>query len=375
MTVCSNFQVLFMLAAVSLGLGVHASNLGKEIKAKPGGVRPMVEHRGFATTPKQMDALVPYCEKLEAGHLKALDEADGLTDKTRWIAAVCPHDDHVYAGQIYYDALHNLHAKTVILFGVCHQAKKWGLKDKLIFDDFKAWQEPFGDVPVSPLREEIMKALPKGDYVVHDEAQASEWSVEGIVPWIQYANRDVKIVSILVPYMDWQRSDKLAADLGKVLAKIVKEHKLVLGKDLAFVMSTDGTHYGDQWSDGWHYDPFGCTADGYIQAMGQDHTLIRWYLDGDLNLHKLQRLAETLVNQKDVYEYKVTWCGRFSVPLGLASMCHMTADLGRPPLKGVNTGYGTSIGLGFLPFEKMGLEATAHENLHHWVSYIAEGYR
>lgn len=219
-----------------------------------------------------------------------------------------------------------------------------------------------------------MRRLPTGDYVVHDEAQQVEWSVEGIVPWLQYGERDVNIVSILVPYMAWPRMDALAKDLGTALAQIVKERKLVPGEDVAFVMSCDATHYGDQWDD-WSYEPFGSTVEGYVKAQAQDQCLVNWYLDGELDRPKMQRLSETLVDQADLTRYKVTWCGRFSVPMGLTAMTYMTEALGRPPLKGLNLGYGTSIGFGFLPFEKLGMGATAHENLHHWVSYVAEAYR
>ena len=364
--------LVWVCALAGLVLGQDARGEGPPA---PAGVRPAAEGRGFATKAAQMERVVPYCEKMAAEHSPDPGDGKGGRPGTRWVASICPHDDYVYAGPVYGDALRNLKAKTVILFGVCHQAKKWGLKDQLVFDDFTSWQEPFGPVKVSPLRDEIMKALPKGDFVVHDEAQVSEWSVEGIVPWLQYADRDVQIVSILVPYMDWGRTDVLAKDLADVLAGIVKARHLELGKDLAFVMSSDGVHYGDQWADGWSYAPFGVGADGYLKATGQDQCLVQWYLDGRLERGRIERLAETLVDQKDVTRYKVTWCGRFSITLGLDTLSYLTEKLALPALEGVQAGYGTSIGTGFLPFEEVGLSATAHENLHHWVSYIAEGYR
>jgi len=338
------------------------------------GLRGLADIHAYASKAEQMDAVVPACEKLEAAHLEDLAKTKEVTPATRWVAAICPHDDYVYAGQVYVDAVKNVRAKTIILFGVCHRARPLGLKDKLIFDTFKQWRGPYGAIPVSPLREDIQRRLPKDEWLVSDEAQSVEWSVEGIVPWLQYYNRDVTIVSILVPHMDWPRTDAIAKDMGRVLAGLVKEKNLKLGEDVAFVMSCDATHYGDQWDD-WAYDPFGCGVEGYVKAQAQDEILVREFLDGTLERGKVQRLAESLVDQKDVTRYKVTWCGRFSVTFGLAALTYMSQDLGRPPLVGVNTGYGTSIALGFLPFEKLGLSATAHENLHHWVSYVAEGYR
>ena len=290
------------------------------------------------------------------------------------MAAICPHDDHVYAGPVYVPALKNLQAKTVVVFGVCHKAKSLGLRDRLVFDDFERWRGPYGPVPVSPLRQEIQKRLPQEDWVVSREAHSAEWSVEGIVPWLQYYNREVSIVPVLVPHMDWARTQTLADALGKAFAQVAAEKGLKLGEDLAFVMSCDGVHYGDQ-PEGWDYAPFGCGVEGYLKAVAQDHLLVRDTLEGPLERERVHRLAESLVDQGDVYRYKVTWCGRFSVTLGLSTLDALTRLLKRAPLEGSFVGYGTSVGLGLQPFDKVGLEPTAPANLHHWVSYLAIGYR
>ena len=339
-----------------------------------GGLRGLADTTGFASTAKQMDAVAPACREMEKARLAALDRSLGARPDEAWAAAVCPHDDYVYAGPAYADALRHIRAGTVILFGVCHRAKAFGLKDKLVFDSFKQWRGPYGPVAVSPVREDLIRLLPAADVAVNDEVQQVEWSVEGIVPWLQYGNREVTIVPILVPYMGWARTDVLSRDLAAVLSKILAARHLRLGEDVALVMSSDATHYGDQWDD-WAYEPFGSTVEGYVKAQAQDECLARWYLEGPLAASKMQRLAETLVDQEDLTRYKVTWCGRFSVPLGLATLARLGEALERPPFQGVITGYSTSIGNGFLPFDKVGLGATAHENLHHWVSYVAAGYR
>jgi AmmeMemoRadiSam system protein B len=312
-----------------------------------------------------MDLVAAHCEKL-AGQAP---EAPGP-----WVAAICPHDDYVYAGPVYVGALRGLRAKTVVLFGVCHKARALGLRDKLVFDSFERWRGPHGPVPVSPLREALQRRLPPGDWVVSDEAQGAEWSVEGIVPWLQYYNRDVAIVPILVPQMGWPRTAALAEDLARALAEAVKEEGLVLGDDLAFVMSCDASHYGDQ-PEGWDYAPFGCGPEGYLKGQAQDEILVREYLTGPMEMGKARGLAGALVDQEDLTKYKVTWCGRFSVPLGLATLRLLADALGRRPLEGASTGYATSVGTGLLPFEKAGLGATAPANLHHWVGYVAVVYR
>ena len=65
------------------------------------------------------------------------------------------------------------------------------------------------------MRSEIIKSLPKEDYIINDKWQAIEHSVEGILPFLQYYNRNAEIVSILVPYMDWPVIDKISKDLSK----------------------------------------------------------------------------------------------------------------------------------------------------------------
>lgn len=363
-----------LAAGIAGCAGAWAQGAVKPAVEPADGLRGLADTTGFASTAAQMDQVGPYCKSMEEARLAALDRSIGAPPDEAWAAAVCPHDDYVYAGPAYADALRHIRASTVILFGVCHRAKAFGLKDKVVFDSFKQWRGPYGPVPVSSIREDLERLLPQGDFVVHDEVQQVEWSVEGIVPWLQHGNRKVEIVSILVPYMNWERTDALSKDLATALSKVLSEKKLRLGEDVALVASSDATHYGDQWDD-WAYEPFGSTVEGYVKAQAQDECLARWYLEGPLSVSKMRTLAETLVDQEDLTRYKVTWCGRFSVPLGLATLARLGEALGRSPFQGVLAGYSTSIGNGFLPFEKIGLGATAHENLHHWVSYVAAGYR
>jgi AmmeMemoRadiSam system protein B len=338
------------------------------------GLRGLVDTKGYSNTAVQMDAVGARCEKIASEGAESPTGGGLPRAWTAWVASICPHDDHVYAGPVYVPALKGLKAKTVVVFGVCHKAKALGLRDRLVFDDFERWCGRYGPVPVSSLREEIMKRLPGEDWVVSRDAHAAEWSVEGIVPWLQYYERDVTLLPVLVPHMDWERTRVLSGDLGKALAQVVRDKGLKLGEDLAFVMSGDGVHYGDQ-PEGWDYAPFGCGVEGYLKAVAQDHLLSRDTLEGTVDEGKVRRLAESLVDQSDVFRYKVTWCGRFSVTLGLATLDALTRQIGRTPLEGKLEGYGTSVGLGLQPFDKVGLGPTAPANLHHWVSYLAVVYR
>ena len=80
------------------------------------------------------------------------------------IGAICPHDDYLYAGRGYVHVMREVKAPRVILFGVSHTARRRGIQDKLIFDDFSAWKSAYGNCPVSPMREEIVAALPPASF-------------------------------------------------------------------------------------------------------------------------------------------------------------------------------------------------------------------
>jgi len=77
---------------------------------------------------------------------KILDswKRNNVDKKTMWKAAICPHDDYCYAGWLYPVVLRNIKASTVILIGVAHKAKKFGLEDKIIFDDLTSGLNPMG---------------------------------------------------------------------------------------------------------------------------------------------------------------------------------------------------------------------------------------
>jgi len=49
---------------------------------------------------------------------------------------------------------------------------------------------PYGNIPVSGLRNEIMGQLNKDIYEIHDSVQSAEHSVEAILPFLQYYKQE-----------------------------------------------------------------------------------------------------------------------------------------------------------------------------------------
>jgi AmmeMemoRadiSam system protein B len=382
------FVALFAMLLLVVPAGIGRSQSGdptvKEL-LEGVGIKPEGDHRGqmdtvgFATTAEQMDAVRFQCEKLAEARRKELYQERGWSDETAFIAGVCPHDDYYYAGRLYSLLIPHVKANTVVLFGVFHKARVFDCKDRLVFDSYRTWRGPYGPVNVSILRDEILRRLPLEDYTVDNDMQMVEHSVEAIVPWLQAYNRDVEIVSILVPYMGWDTMDRLAADLSDALAAVIAEKGWKLGRDIALISSADAIHYGDAGWGGQSYADFGTDVEGYKRAVARDMGLADDLLcgpfGGEADRAKLKDFLYRCVNPEDVTDYRITWCGRFSVPFGLDVASRLTNALESSPLKGTLLGYGTSVGEQSLDLEGLApLGATAPNNLHHFVGYAAIGY-
>jgi len=341
---------------------------------KTGTIRGLADTIGFSYSPEQIKAIVQLSEDSERERMIENDKKNGVDSSTHWIAGICPHDDHLLAGRVYVHLFQHLRAKQIIIFGVAHKAWKWGIRDSLIFDAFDFWRGPYGQLKVSALREEIIRRLPADDYIVNNHWQSEEHSVEGIVPFIQHYIPDAEIVSILVPYMNWERLDRLSRDLAEVLQQIVTEKHWILGKDIAVICSNDGDHYGDQdWGDK-NLAPFGADEQGYLKATRRDADLIQTTLVDELKPEKLKNFTQ-LVWGDDLLSYKITWCGRFAIPCGLNCVYHLAERLKIAALTGYLLRYDTSYHSGKLNLPDIGLGTTAPNNIHHWVGYSAIGYK
>lgn len=337
-------------------------------------LRGLVDLVGFAHTKEQIEYVASLLEKADKEKIVENQRKYGFSSGTSLIAGISPHDDYFYAGRGYIQVMRYIKAPRVVIFGVCHWAKTYNLKDKLVFDSFEKWRGPYGNIPVSQLREEIKNGLDEKDYLVDNEVHSVEHSVEALLPFLQYFNRSVEIVPILVPYMKWERMNEVASHLASVLAGIIKKNNWKLGKDIAFLISTDCIHYGDYGWSYYHYCPFGTDADGYKKAADQDLSLINNYLCGSLSSSKIKDFFWKCVEPDDPCTYRISWCGRFSVPLGLNFLVHLENKLNEKPFHGALLRYGTSLSFPAPPFEKVKLGTTYYSNLHHWVGFTSIGY-
>ncbi len=338
-------------------------------------IRGLKDTVGFAISAAQMDLVVKLSKQAEATALHKNAKKLHLKKGSYFIAGISPHDDFIYAGPVYIHLYPYLKAKRVVIFGVSHYARRWHVENTLIFDGFREWRGPYGKVKVSNMREEILAKLPASDYIVSSPMQAEEHSVEALIPWLQYYNCKVEIVSILAPYMRWGRLDSLSSDLAKVMSQIIRSHHWKLGKDIAFLISNDCSHYGDQGWGGRNFATFGVDCQGLKSGTARDQKIARETLCGTLTSAKIFDFYSRVLDPKDYHKYRVTWCGRFAVPFGTNTLVHLMKNLNHKPLVGRFLRYGDSVELGELDVRKAGLGVTAPANLHHWVGYVSIGYR
>jgi AmmeMemoRadiSam system protein B len=321
-------------------------------------VRGQLDAVGYATRPEAMARVWELSAQPPLPAALAPAPAPGIA------GAIGPHDDYVYAGRVDRQLYPLVTARTVVIIGAFHGYRRFGAHDQLVFDPYRAWRSPDGEIAVSPLRDELVAALPPDEAVKDAAAHDAEHSVEAIAYFLKHARPDLEIVPILVPAARFERLASMAAHLGAALAASLPAHGLELGRDVAIVISTDGTHYGADFS----YTPFGAGGvAAFERAWAQDRALVRRALEGPVSVEKARRFFAAVVDPDRVDAYRMTWCGRFSVPFGLLLFDETARRLGLGPPRGVAVALGASVDTPELKARDLGLGPTAPANLYHFV--------
>ena len=343
------------LAEVRKGMGIPSA----------GDVRGQQDIVGFASTAVQMAKVWALAGAPPAPERLGPRPDPGVA------GAICPHDDYLYAGRVYRELLPLVTARTIVLIGVFHRYRQFGARDALVYDPYRAWRSPDGEIPVSSLRGELLAQLPPGDVLQDAAMQDSEHSVEAIAYWLKHLRPDVELVPILVPSASFPRLQELASRLGGALAASMKRRDWALGRDLAIVISSDGVHYGADF----HYTPYGeGGAEALRKAADRDRELLRGPLAGPVAADKAQAFFTACVDPARPDVYRMPWCGRFSVPFGLLLLGETARALGQPAPVGRPVAFGVSVDTPELPVKPLGMGATAPANLYHFVAFPAVAY-
>jgi hypothetical protein len=111
-------------------------------------------------------------------------------------------------------------------------------------------------------------------------------------------------------------------------------------------------------------------------AVERDIAMAERHLSGWIDRSGLTDFLHECVDPEDVTKYRIPWCGRFSVPLGINVASRLVERIESRRLEGSLFDYGTSVSEASLDVEGLqGLGPTAPNNFHHWVGYAAIGYR
>jgi AmmeMemoRadiSam system protein B len=354
--------------------GNAAARNGAERPDGKSGLRMPVDTVGYARASADIEAVIALADSLEADRYAENEERFGRAEEARMVGAIAPHDDHLYAGRIYVHALREIRAPLVVLFGVCHAARRRGLQGKLVFDSFEAWKGPYGPCAVSPLRDEVIAALPPGMVRVSNELHALEHSLEAFIPFLQHYFRDVRILPVLVTRLEGPLFAEAAARMADALHEVTSRRGMELGTDYTILISADCVHYGDDRWGGRNYAPFGVDREGYDKAVAQDLSIVRTCLARTLSGESIACFRERVERDDLEWPYKVTWCGVYSIPFGLSVLLGVAERAGREPPAGHLLRYGTSIDPGPMHLGETDLGVTNINTLRHWVGYVAVGY-
>ena len=325
-------------------------------------VRQQVDTVGFARYSWQMDSIMNRLNK------RGWDRTTGEP----WKLAICPHDDYTYVGTLYPEVLHNVKSENIIIIGVAHRAAALGLENYLVFDSNDEWYGSYGNVPVSPAREEILEKLGDEYAVISDTMHMIEHSLESMIPFMQYFNKDISIVPILVPAMSPGRMDKCGKALAEAIAAVAEQREWEWGANYSIVVTTDAVHYGNEDWGGRDYALFGCDDQGNEKAREHELKIINNCLEGEVGPEHFRLFSQYTLDEEDFRNYKWTWCGRYCVPVALYTAYYLNDSV---PLNGEMIGYSSSITSEHIPVEDLGMGTTAIATDCHWVGYAALGYR
>lgn len=357
-----------IVAALIISLGTGSCTGGSQTA----GDRLPVDTVGFARHGWQVDSVLTRIERVQHETLAAASVP--LEGVSALRVAISPHDDYSYVGYLYPALLQHVTSDVVVLFGVGHKAKQFGLEDRLVFGSYGRWKSPGGAVKVSDLQKSLLKGLPDDMYTIHDSLQTVEHSIEALIPFLEYYNPGVEIIPVIVPAMSFERMDEISAALAGAIISTMDKAGLEWGNGWSIVITTDAVHYGNEDWGGKNYDRFGVDTAGYMQAVAYEENIMNNMLAGELTNEKIRAFSQCTVQDSDYREYKWTWCGRYAVPLGLLT-ANRIAGLEEAPLTGVAVGYSTSVANAPLPVSDLGMGLTAPAKLSHWVGYAAVGYR
>ena len=182
---------------------------------------PVVAGQFYPASPSQLEEMIQGMVDEEA-------------EKEEVIGLVSPHAGYIYSGPVAGATMSRIKFKdTFVIIGPNHT----GMGKPLSIMTEGVWKTPLGAIEIdSELGKQILAA--SSFLEEDDEAHQYEHSIEVQLPFLQYFQRDIK----LVPIMLSSASGATYKEMGKELAKAIKKSN----KELVIIASSDMTHYEPQ---------------------------------------------------------------------------------------------------------------------------------
>jgi len=228
---------------------------------------------------------------------------------------------------------------------------------------------PYSNVEISPLREMIKKQLNSQEFIISNKAHSLEHSIEGLIPFLQHYNRDVKITPIMVTAMPFEKMDSVSNELSNIISDYVKENNLKLGKDIFFLFSNDANHYGEDFDN----HPYGLTEEAHNVAVANDKRIADQIFNGTVTKNRIQKLSDELWPEAGVKQDCPLWCGRYAIVFGLLTVSKVVNGNGKK-LSGKVFKYSDTWTGGVLPVKGTMMGITAPYSPKHWVGFLSAGF-
>lgn len=326
-------------------------------------IRPIRDSIGFCWNSDEMNHFMNYLTE---------NNPDVKPISQKLVAAISVHDDYLYAGNVYYPLYQNIKTKEVVIFGVTHGTVRQEIEPQpniLIMDNYSKWQGPYGYVEISPLREIIKSKLLQSDFIISDKAHSIEHSIEALIPFLQYYNRDLKITPIMVTQMPLERMEDLSNRLSAIIIDYAKFNNLKLGEDLFFLISNDANHYGEDFNN----YPYGMDANAHKLATENDQKIIKQDLVDRITKEKIYQTAKDIFPDSSS-KFTPVWCGRYPIVFGLMTISKVVKELENKVLFGKLFKYSDSFTEKILPVKNTSMGLTAEFSYKHWCGWFTEGF-
>lgn len=326
--------------------------------------RPIRDDVGYCWQKQQLKRLIEF---LESQYPENKDFPD-------LIAGISPHDDYLYAGEVYFPLFQRIRSREILILGVTHGSVRKEIgdpRDKLIFERHRSWKGPNGNVAISPLRDFLIEKMKPEHIIINNRAHQLEHSIESAIPFLQYYNPGIAITPVMVTAMPFEQMEIISKDLSQLVVAYINQNHLRLGRDIFILITADANHYGEDFNN----TVFGLDVRAHELGTALDKRILHSCLEGTISAKKIKQLTELLWGKTFLESSDTLWCGKYSVPFGLLTLTKIITGMGIiKNLMGHPFVYSDTYSSGVLPLKKTGMGITAPFSLKHWVGFFSAGF-